>query len=269
VSGDFHAFEHRGWEGAAGAYHGAFGSLTASVADPLLDAAGVERGTRLLDVACGPGYVCRRGVERVAAVTGLDFSQAMLAIAREVAPGAAFEDGDAQALPFADASFDAVTSAFMIGHLADPDRAMVEARRVLRRGGRLAAAWWRGADRALAFGLIWRAIEKHGRIDAGLPVGPPFDQYSEAPGLADLVTRAGLSAVRVEDHEFFWRMKDGEAIFRAYLDGTVRTAGLMRAQAPEALEAIRRDVVASAEAYRRGDSVEVPMAVMVVSGVNP
>jgi len=268
VSDSFHDFEQRGWEGAARAYHDGFESLTGAVAAPLLDAAGVASGTRVLDVACGPGYVLRRALEQGAAVTGLDFSAAMLAIAATTAPGAALRAGDAQQLPFDDGVFDAVTSSFMIGHLTDPLRAMREARRVLRRGGRVAAAWWCGADRAIAFGIVWRAIEAHGRTDAGLPPGPPFDRYSEPEELTALVEGAGFREVRVDEHSFPWCVRDGEAIFRAYLEGTVRTAGLLRAQSPEALEAIRRDVVEESEAFRRGDGLEIPMAVMVVSGTN-
>ncbi|MGE3108257.1 MAG: bifunctional demethylmenaquinone methyltransferase/2-methoxy-6-polyprenyl-1,4-benzoquinol methylase UbiE [Phycisphaerales bacterium] len=99
-----------------------------------------------LDVACGTGdltqALARGGAARV---TGLDFTQEMLDFAAikhaRLAPGLreriTYIRGDAQALPFPDASFDIVTIAFGIRNVADPARAMGEFRRVLRPGGRL------------------------------------------------------------------------------------------------------------------------------------
>jgi len=265
---DFHAFEQRGWEGAAAAYHEGFQSLTGAVAGPLLDAARVGPGTRLLDLACGPGYICRLAVDRGAAVTGLDFSAAMIGIARAMAPDATFRQGDVQAIPFGDDGFDAVTASFVLGHLTDPERAAREMHRVLRPGGRVAVSWWSSAERAVAFGIVWRAIQAHGRTDVGLPPGPPFDAHSDPASLATLFAGAGFGGVHVEAQEFRWRIPDGEAIFRAYFDGTVRTAGLLRAQTPDALEAIRQEIVTASAAYRGDDGLDLPMEVLVVSGTH-
>jgi len=80
----FHDFEHAGWERAAAFYGDAFGALTAQTADALLEAAGAGPGTRLLDVACGPGFIAGAAAQRGAAVVGLDFSAAMIAQARGV-----------------------------------------------------------------------------------------------------------------------------------------------------------------------------------------
>jgi ubiquinone/menaquinone biosynthesis C-methylase UbiE len=84
---------------------------------------------RTLDVACGTGYLTKhlRGE-----ITGLDQSEAMLAIARETVPGAEFVRADVPPLPFPDQSFERVFTSFFYGHLEDPDRAtfLAEARRV-------------------------------------------------------------------------------------------------------------------------------------------
>jgi ubiquinone/menaquinone biosynthesis C-methylase UbiE len=87
------------------------------------------RPARVLDVACGTGFLTRhlRGE-----VVGLDQSEAMLRIARERAPAATFLQGDALALPFADESFERVLTAHFYGHLREADRLafLAEARRV-------------------------------------------------------------------------------------------------------------------------------------------
>jgi len=93
---------------------------------------------RVLDLACGPGLVAAAAVGRRALPVGLDFSSAMIALARADHPGIRFEEGDAEVLPFADEAFDAVVANFGIHHVAEPNRALTEARRVLRPGGRVA-----------------------------------------------------------------------------------------------------------------------------------
>ena len=84
------------------------------------------RPARVLDVACGTGFLTRhlRGE-----VVGLDQSEAMLRIARERAPAATFLQGDALALPFADESFERVLTAHFYGHLGEADRLASSLRR--------------------------------------------------------------------------------------------------------------------------------------------
>ena len=74
----FHHFEHAGWQRASAHYADTFGALTVQSTEPLLDAVGVASGTRLLDVASGPGYVAAAAAARGAEVVGLDFSALML-----------------------------------------------------------------------------------------------------------------------------------------------------------------------------------------------
>ena len=105
---DFHDFEQAGWERAADHYGDAFGSLTSQTIPALLRAAGVGKGTRLLDVASGPGYVAAAAAGLGASVVGVDLSSEMVALAGGRYPGLEFMEGDAEALPFPDRSFAAV-----------------------------------------------------------------------------------------------------------------------------------------------------------------
>jgi ubiquinone/menaquinone biosynthesis C-methylase UbiE len=132
------AFEHAGWQQAAPGYGATSARATCGFVDDLLDAARVGAGMQVLDPACGPGLVAGAARLRGARPTGLDFAAAMIGLARAAHPAIRFEEGDAEALPFADASFDAVISNFGIHHLPDPVRALSKARRVLRRDGRIA-----------------------------------------------------------------------------------------------------------------------------------
>jgi SAM-dependent methyltransferase len=77
--------------------------------EAVLDAAGAGPGTRLLDVGCGSGLILVLAAERGAIPAGLDISPGLLGIARERLPEADLREADMESLPFADASFDAVT----------------------------------------------------------------------------------------------------------------------------------------------------------------
>ncbi|MBV9448629.1 MAG: methyltransferase domain-containing protein [Streptosporangiaceae bacterium] len=78
---DFDTYERELWAGRAGAYERGFARLTAGSAGPLLAAAGVSGGTRLLDVGCGPGVVAREAVRRGAVVSAVDSEPGMAEIA--------------------------------------------------------------------------------------------------------------------------------------------------------------------------------------------
>jgi demethylmenaquinone methyltransferase / 2-methoxy-6-polyprenyl-1,4-benzoquinol methylase len=105
----------------------------------MVKAAAVGPGMDVLDVCCGTGDVAFALAQSGAKVTGLDFSEAMLSVARRrgVAAGVEFIQGDALALPFPAARFDAVTVAYGVRNMADVDRGLDELLRVLKPGGRL------------------------------------------------------------------------------------------------------------------------------------
>ena len=263
---DFHDFEQQGWERAADHYGDAFGSLTSQTIPALLRALGAGTGTRLLDVASGPGYVAAAAAELGASAVGVDFSSEMVALASRRYPGLEFVEGDAEALAFPDGSFDLVTINFGVLHLARPDTALAEARRVLKPGGRCAFTVWATPDISVGFGIVLKAIETQGRLDVPLPDGPPFFRFSDAAEASRSLSSVGFVEPRVETEPLVWRLTSGEALFDAFLQGAVRTAALLRAQTPEAMSKIRRAIIDGADVYRRGNLIELPMAAVLSSG---
>jgi demethylmenaquinone methyltransferase/2-methoxy-6-polyprenyl-1,4-benzoquinol methylase len=121
----------------------------------LIRLAAIRPGELALDVCCGTGDVAFALAAAGATVTGFDFSEPMLAVARNraraVAPGGSpvFQQGDALNLPFTDASFDVVTISYGLRNLADFDRGVRELARVLRPGGRLLVLDFGKPDNAL------------------------------------------------------------------------------------------------------------------------
>jgi SAM-dependent methyltransferase len=261
----FHDFEQAGWERAARFYVDSFGPLTIQAAPALLDAVGADRGTGLLDVACGPGFVAAAAAERGAVVTGLDFASAMIEEATRRHPGIAFRQGDAEALPFEDNSFDALTMNFGMLHLARPDAAIAEARRVLRPGGRYAFTVWAAPERAVGFGLALRAIERHGDSNVLLPEGPPFFRFSDADGTRKTLEEAGFAGVEIRELPLVWTLQSAGDAFDALSQGGVRTAAVLRGQTPAALAAIRDAVRCDVETYKSGATYSIPMPAVLAS----
>lgn len=265
----FRALEHAGWQRAAARYDEAFGSLTRQAIDPLLDAAQVRAGARVLDVASGPGYVAAAAAQRGAIVAALDFSGAMVEMARSQNPGIEFREGDAEALPFPEASFDAVVMNFGMLHLAQPERAVAEAFRVLSAGGRFAFTVWAKPEEAVGFGIILDAIRKHGNPDVPLPPGPPFFRFSDAGECDKILKVAGFRNVDVRKVPQVWRFSASGMLFEAFLAGTVRTQALLHAQSAPALKAIRDAVGRVAGEYENHGTVEIPMPAVLAAALKP
>ncbi len=118
----------------------------ADVHDELVRRLGAASGERWLDVATGTGAVALRAARAGAEVTGVDYAEALVETARRLAVDEGlevrFDVGDAERLPYPDASFDVVSSSFGVIFAPDQARAAGELARVTRRGGRLGLATW-------------------------------------------------------------------------------------------------------------------------------
>jgi ubiquinone/menaquinone biosynthesis C-methylase UbiE len=163
-------------------------------------AADIRPGDRVLDVACGTGVLAREAAVRVVPggrVVGLDINPAMLSVARRLRPEIEWRQGDAAALPFEDAAFDAVVSQFALMFFPDPVAALREMGRVLAPGGRLAVAVCAPIERAPGYRLLGEMLRRHvgaqagGLVDTYFALGEParLEELGRAAGLADVTAR--------------------------------------------------------------------------------
>ncbi|MFL5840273.1 MAG: class I SAM-dependent methyltransferase [Thermoleophilaceae bacterium] len=183
--------------------------------EALVEFAGVGRDDRVLDVGCGAGAALAP-VSQIAAYTvGIEMSAAMAARAREAAPVAEVVEGDAAALPFADASFDVVVSSFVVFFIDDPAAALREWRRVLAPEGRLAMATWAAADPRWGFeSELRREFLPEMDPDAvtELPAGLALLNRFNEPGKVKKELRgAGFEPERVEPFAIDFVFEDEQA----------------------------------------------------------
>jgi ubiquinone/menaquinone biosynthesis C-methylase UbiE len=177
----------------------------------VIERSGLEPGMDLLDVACGTGNATIPAARAGARATGLDFSPDLLAIARERASDAMVEvdwvEGDAQELPFDDASFDRVISTF--GQMFAPDhkRTADEMLRVCRPGGTIAVACW------TPDGSMGRMVQALAEL-----VPPPPGSTPPLLWGTEEHQRELLGEGEFERHEIEWREESVESYARFMLE---------------------------------------------------
>lgn len=272
TSGDFDAWEQAHWQASAATYAEGFDGYTTGAVRALLDAvdaAATEAGGDLLDVGTGPGFVASAALDRGWRVTGLDVAPAMLQLAAGRAPGARFERGSAEQLPFPDASFDAVVANFVLLHVSRPEAALAEVVRVLRRGGRAAFTVWDDGTVNRALGVFHDALAaaRLGR-PAGIPEGPDPQRFADRLAFADLLGAAGLTDVQVVPVRWTFTVGAG-AWWDTVLTSAPRTGSLLAGQA-EADRARARDAYGElVELYQRGSKLALPAAAVLAVGEKP
>ena len=161
----FRDLEHAGWHAKANAYDDLFARITDQAISPILESLSPLTEKRLLDVACGTGHLVGAAASMGATSQGVDFASTMVSRARANFPDLQFVEGDAENLPFRDASFEVVTFSFGILHLDAPEKAVREALRVLGKSGCYVVTAWCSPDQGGEFfDLIMGSVQAHGSL---------------------------------------------------------------------------------------------------------
>jgi ubiquinone/menaquinone biosynthesis C-methylase UbiE len=231
------------------------GTTLQIVGESLCEAVDVEAGSRVLDVACGNGNAALAAARRFCRVTGLDYVPELLKRAEERARVERLEletvEGDAERLPFADATFDAVLSTYGVMFAPDQERAAHELVRVAKPGGKIGLANWTPDG---FIGALLKTVAKH---------VPP------APGLASPIlwgTQArledlfrGTRSVRATRKDFVFRYTSAAHfidIFRRFYGPTYVAFRMLDAAGKERLAADISELVG--RFTRRQSSCVVP-----------
>lgn len=195
-------------EGAAAwkAWYRVFEAGAQHLNERLCELARIRPGGRVLDLATGigePAVTAARRAGDGGRVVGSDLAAPMLAFARERARSAGVASFapvqcDAQVLPFAARSFDAVLSRWGVMLVPEPRRAISEARRVLREGGRFAAAVWSFPERVPMIAIAGRVALRELGLEPPPPDAPGPLRMGRPGRLEEELERAGLGEIRGE-----------------------------------------------------------------------
>jgi SAM-dependent methyltransferase len=265
----FKSLERDGYHAQAATYGDRTGRLTRQAIAPMLQAVAAAPGMRLLELCCGPGYGAGEAAARGLDAIGIDIAPGMVAEARRGFPGVSFQEGDAEALPFADRSFQAVICPFGLLHLPEPDRAIGEVFRILKPGGRFAATVWAPPERAELLNIAVKAIRAHADMSVNLPPGPSLFMLSDTSVAINKLKQAGFVDTSWQELPIIYSPPDAESVWDWFDKGTVRSVMLVRLQTPEIQARIRETIIENARRYETGSGLQIPNPAILYAGSKP
>jgi ubiquinone/menaquinone biosynthesis C-methylase UbiE len=231
------------------------GTTLQIVGETLCEALDLRAGQKVLDVAAGNGNVTLAAARRWCEVVSTDYVPALLERGRERAAAERlaieFREADAEALPFADASFDAVVSTFGVMFTADQDKAAAELVRVCKPGGKIGLANWTPDG---FIGQLFKTIGKY--------MPPPAGVKSPALwGTGARITEffgAQASSIQLEQRDFVFRYRSAQHwldVFKSYYGPLLKTFGALD---PETRTALTDDLFELIKRFNRsGDKTMV------------
>ena len=263
----FHAFhnaERTGWHDRAPSYDAATGLATMQIVPAMLDALRLRSGGRLLDLACGTGYVAGAAAALDVQATGIDFAPGMIDAAQLRYPGVTFQVADVQDLPFQDDSFDAVACNIGLFHVTDPDRALAEAARVLRPGGRFAFSQWSAPAQSELYAALFAVLKAHADMTLADPA-PDAYRLSDPNTVSSMMDRAGFSDFESRELPTML-IATGDDFFDFFMRFGVRVPLIVAAQPSDVQSAIRAAMNDAMATYKTPTGFEVSMPSLLYSG---
>jgi SAM-dependent methyltransferase len=253
-----------------------FAVHTASLTEALLEAARVEPGQRVLDLASGagePALTLARRVGPDGRVTATDVSPGWLAVVEDAALAECLGNidlvvADAHALPFPDATFDRVTSRLGVMFFADVQRALAECRRVVEPDGRVSFLVWGTPEKNMFFGAALAALSSRVELPSPAPGMPGPLRFAREGSLSRELEQAGFREIEEKrlivpipwpgPPEQLWQhLREIVAPLRPLIDGLPR----------DEQDAVASEVIATFAGRYDGTRVDLTGEVVVVTAL--
>jgi ubiquinone/menaquinone biosynthesis C-methylase UbiE len=248
--------EHAGWVARAPRYRELFGTITWQAIEPVLAALGALDQVDFLDIASGTGELAGAAARRGARAHGIDYAATMVSTAQDRFAQVEFRVGDAEALPYATAAFGAAACLFGVPHFPDPQRALGEARRVLRAGGRFAMTSWHGPqDGGEFFALAEQVLAQCVIPDSAMAAPPSMFRLADADACRGCLAAAGFEDIEVRTMDLVWTCFSARAILELIEQSPVWAAQVLRTQPADVRERIARALDRAGEARRSGGKI--------------
>lgn len=268
------------WDSVAPAWeknHDALAEGLETCNDTMLEQAGIAPGLSVLDLGSGTGYPALLAAKEVGPtghVTGVDFSGEMLDAARRKAEALGlgnikFKECDVTDLPFEDSSFDAVTSRFCLMFLPDLAKTLSEVFRVLKPGGRFSAAVWADVNRNPYISDPMKILREYVEMPPPDRSKPGIFSLAEPGALREKMRLAKFAELSEKEIPVYRTASSGIECVNILKEMAAPMKKMFAALTPVQGREAEDKMVASAEKYRKGDQIEIPGAVLVLSGVKP
>jgi len=245
-------------------------SLFGEWAFKVADAARIQPGDRVLDVACGTGILARAAASSAGAegsVAGVDPALGMLDVAKGLEPAVEWREGVAESLPFGNEGFDVVLSQFGFMFFRDRHKALQEALRVLRPGGRLIIAVWDSLDQNPGYADEVGLVERHAGVPAADAIRLPF-VLGNRDELQALFANAGIADVVVTTEKGRAQFPSLRTMVEADLRGWLPLVGINLQE--ETIETILQDAGTDLGPYLTDDGIaSFQTSAHIVSGTKP
>lgn len=229
----------------------------------LVEAAAIRPGQKVLDVACGTGVVARRVAGQIGAenVVGVDLNDAMLAVAKRVAPEIDWRQADVTELPFPGGSFDAVLCQAALMFFPDRSKAMGEMARVTRPGGTVAVQVWGSLESQPAYSRLVEAAARH--VPEAVDLLGSYWVMGDLRLLQGLFEQAGLEVLDIRTRMGTSSFDSIDDIVRAEIEATP----LVDMVTKETYEAILRDCRDALKEFEGpGGEASIPLQGHIVAG---
>lgn len=269
----------REWsEGAAAwrKWHAPFAAMSRGATEAIVEAVRAAPGLRVLDIASGtgePALALAAAVRPGGKVVATDLVAEMLADIEELAWQAgltniAVRQADAEALPFEDGAFDAVTCRFGVMNFADAPRALREMRRVLRPGGRAAFVAWGPRDQNPFFTVTAAPVMKRVSMPTLEPGAPSTFKFAQPGTLSVALLAAGFRGVEEETRAIRWVWPGpAEEFWAAAAEYGPSFRQLVRQLPPERVDEAVAEILANVRRFGDGARVDFPASIVVATGV--
>jgi len=263
------------WSYAAPAWremHDLFAETSKDVTAAIVDAAALQPGHHVLDLAGGTGEPSLTAARKVApegTVICTDLVQGMLDAATENAKRAgltnmSFRTADMEDLPFDDGTFDRVTTRFGIMFPPDTQKALGQIRRVLKPGGRAAFAVWGPVPENPSFLVINGPLIAAGLLQPPPPDAPTPFRFAQPGAISAQLEQAGFRDVREERREIGWRMQGGPDEHLQFISSTLTN---VREALQKASDALIDEIKSNMSKYADGDVLNYGAVIHVATAV--
>jgi ubiquinone/menaquinone biosynthesis C-methylase UbiE len=249
--------------------------FTRGATDAILEAAQLRPGMQVLDLASGvgdPALYIAKAVGRTGKVTATDLGPDMISLASEIAQAKClnnieFKIANAEALPFANESFDVVTCRFGVMLFPDAVAALKECRRVLKHGGRVALVAW-GSKEQPFYTTTGGILMKYVSIPAPDPDAPSLFMFGERGRLSRTIEAAGFSDVREEVRTITGKWTSSlEKYWEQFTEIAAPFRPLIDKLTPETRARAVEEVLVALRRYWDGKEIVMPLEIVVGSGV--